>query len=33
MSYRDIGSGMVQRTERWKLSQSNAGGGWNTDVY
>lgn len=33
MSYRDIGSGMVQRTERWKLSQANAGGGWNSDVY
>ena len=33
VSYRDIGSGMVQRTERWKLSQANAGGGWNSDVY
>ena len=33
ISYRDIGSGMVQRTERWKLSQANAGGGWNSDVY
>lgn len=33
VSYREIGSGMFQRIERWKLSQANAGGGWNSDVY
>ncbi len=33
VSYRTIGSGRVFRTERWKLSQANTGGGWNSDVY
>jgi len=33
VSYRTLGSGMVQRVERWKLSQANSGGGWNSDVY
>lgn len=33
VSSRDISSGMVQRVTRWKLSQVNAGGGWNSDIY
>lgn len=32
-SFREIGAGMYARTKRWKLSQANAGGGWNSDVY
>jgi len=33
VSYRKIGAAMFQRTDSWKLSQANAGGGWNSDVY
>ena len=32
-SYRDISPTRIARVDRWRLSQANAGGGWNSDVY
>jgi len=33
VSSRQLGSAMFARSQTWKLSQVNAGGGWNSDVY
>ncbi len=33
LSSRQLGTGMYARSQTWKLSQANSGGGWNSDVY